>query len=161
MVIATGAAYRRLAIPELERFEGSSIFYTTFGETHLVRDLNLAVTGGGNSAGQAAVHLASYARRVTMIVRANSLEEGMSDYLVRQIRAKPNIELRLGSEVVGGEGGERLERLAIRDNARNVVESVPVELLFVLIGATPHTDWLAGVVQRDAKDSSAPATMSS
>jgi thioredoxin reductase (NADPH) len=151
VIVATGAKYRRLAVPEIERFVGRSIFYTTFGETKLVRDLDVAVTGGGNSAGQAAIHLAAYARRVTLVVRANSLESGMSDYLVQQIRCTPNLEARLGAEVAGAEGDALMERLAIRDNARNSIETIPAKMLFVLIGALPHTDWLAGVVQRDAK----------
>ncbi len=151
VIVATGAKYRRLEVPEIDRFVGRSVFYTIFGETRLVRDLDVAVTGGGNSAGQAAIHLATYARRVTLVVRANSLERGMSDYLVQQIRYKPNIEVRLGAEVVGAEGDDFMERLAIRDRASNTIETIPARLLFVLIGAMPHTDWLAGTVQRDAK----------
>jgi thioredoxin reductase (NADPH) len=75
----------------------------------------------------------------------------MSDYLVKQIHAVPNIEVRLNAEVVGGEGRARLERVTVRDKARDVVEAIPAELLFALIGATPHTDWLDGLLQRDAK----------
>jgi thioredoxin reductase (NADPH) len=135
----------------LERFVGGSIFYTTFSEPRLVRDLDVIVAGGGNSAGQAALHLAAFARRVTLVVRANSLEKGMSDYLVQQIHGAPNIDVRLGSEIVCGEGGERLERLTIRNKSSNVLDNIQAKLLFVLIGAMPHTDWLAGVIQRDAK----------
>jgi thioredoxin reductase (NADPH) len=151
IVVATGARYRRLDVADLERFVGRSIFYTTLGETQLVHDLDVAVAGGGNSAGQAAVHLARFARRVTLVVRATSLEKGMSDYLVQQIHNTPSIDVRLDSEIVGGEGSDRLETLIIQNNKRNIVETVPVTLLFVLVGATPHTDWLAGVAQRDAK----------
>lgn len=151
VIVATGAAYRRLEVPEIDRFVGRSIFYTTFGETRLVRDLDVAVAGGGNSAAQAAIHLAAFARRVTLVVRAPSLEKGMSDYLVQQIRGTPNIKVKLGAEIVGAEGGDLMERLAIRDNASGTVEIVPARLLFVLIGAMPHTDWLADTVQRDAK----------
>ncbi len=151
VIVATGATYRRLQVPEIDRFVGRSVFYTTFGETRVVSGLDLAVAGGGNSAGQAAIHLANYARHVTLVVRANSLESGMSDYLVQQIRHTANIEVRLGAEVVGFEGAERMERLAIRDRASEADETIPASLLFVLIGAMPHTDWLAGVVQRDAK----------
>jgi thioredoxin reductase (NADPH) len=151
VVVATGAKYRRLDVPPLERFVGRSIFYTTFGDSRMVRDLDVAVAGGGNSAGQAALHLAALARRVTLIVRANSLEKGMSDYLVQQIRGTPKIEVRLETEIVGGEGSDSLESLAVHHKRRNVVETIPATLLFVLIGATPHTDWLAGVAQRDAK----------
>jgi thioredoxin reductase (NADPH) len=151
VIVATGAKYRRLEVPEVDRFVGRSVFYTTFGETKLVRGLDVAVTGGGNSAAQAAIHLAAFARRVTLVARANSLGGGMSDYLVQQIQSAPNLDVRLGAEVVGAEGKELMERLMIRDRASNAVETIPARLLFVLIGAMPHTDWLAGVVQRDAK----------
>ena len=153
VIIATGAKYRRLDVPSLERFAGRSIFYTTFGESRLVHDLDVAVAGGGNSAGQAAVHLAAFAQHVTLIVRANSLKKGMSDYLLQQISHTSNIEVRLDSEIIGGDGGELLEGLTIRVKTRDVVDKIPARLLFVLIGAAPYTDWLAGVVQRDAKGS--------
>lgn len=151
VVVATGAKYRRLDVPALERFVGSSIFYTTFGETRLVRGLDVAVVGGGNSAAQAVVHLARFARSVTLIVRGDSLGRTMSDYLVQQIRSTPNIRVELGAEVAGGEGGERLQALQVRDRASGALETIPARFLFVLIGALPHTDWLQGVVQRDAK----------
>jgi thioredoxin reductase (NADPH) len=92
-----------------------------------------------------------FARTVTLIVRGNALERTMSDYLVQQIRSIPNVQVKLDAEVVGGEGGERLEALQIRDRASGAVETIPVRFLFVLIGALPHTDWLQGAVQRDAK----------
>ena len=149
IVVATGAKYRRLDVPSLERFVGRSIFYTTPGESQLVRDLDVVVAGGGNSAGQAAVHLAHFARRVTLVARASSLEKGMSDYLVQQIHSTPGIDVRVDSEIVGGEGKDHLETLIIQNKKRNTIATVPVTLLFVLIGATPHTDWLAGVAQRD------------
>ena len=151
VIVATGAKYRRLEVPELERFVGISIFYTTFGETRLVRGLDVAVVGGGNSAAQAVVHLARFARTVTLIVRGTSLARTMSDYLVQQIRGTANVRVRLESEVVGGDGTERLETLQIRDRAHGEVETIPARFLFVLIGAMPHTDWLQGTVERDAK----------
>jgi thioredoxin reductase (NADPH) len=151
VIVATGAKYRRLEVPELERFVGSSIFYTTFGESRLVRGLDVAVVGGGNSAAQAVVHLARFARSVTLIVRGASLAHTMSDYLVQQIKSTPNVQVRFGSEVIGGDGGERMETLQVRDRAGSTVETIPARFLFVLIGALPHTDWLHGVVQRDAK----------
>lgn len=150
-IIATGAKYRRLDAPGVERFVGRSIFYTTFGGTRLAGGFDAAVVGGGNSAGQAAFHLARYARRVTLIVRADSLESGMSDYLVQQIRHAANIEVRLGAEVAGAEGEELLERLTIRDRASNSIDTIPMSLLFVLIGSSPNTDWLAGTIQCDRK----------
>lgn len=151
VVVATGAKYRRLEVPELDRFVGSSLFYTTFGESRLVRDLDVAVVGGGNSAAQAVVHLARFARSVTLIVRGDTLGSTMSDYLVQQIRSTPNVQVKLGAEVAGGKGGDRLETLLVRDRASGTVEAIPARMLFVLIGALPHTDWLHGVVQRDAK----------
>jgi thioredoxin reductase (NADPH) len=151
VVIATGARYLRLAVPAVARFEGRSVFYTTFGEMRVVRDLDVAVVGGGNSAGQAVLHLARFARRVTLVVRAGSLEAGMSDYLIRQIQRTPNVEVRLRSEVVDAEGGHRLEKISIRDGVTGAAETVPARILFVLIGARPHTDWLAGAVQRDPR----------
>lgn len=151
VVVATGASYRRLEVPELERFVGSSIFYTTFGETRLVRGLDVAVVGGGNSAAQAVVHLARFARSVTLIVRGDSLGGTMSDYLVQQIRNAPNVQVRFRTEVVGGDGGERLQALQLRHRDSGAEETIPARFLFVLIGALPHTDWLQGVVQRDAR----------
>lgn len=151
VVVATGANYRRLDVPELERFVGSSIFYTTFGESRLVRGLDVAVVGGGNSAAQAVVHLARFARSVTLVVRGDSLASTMSDYLVQQIRNTPNVQVRFRTEVVGGDGGERLQALQLRNRDSGVEETISARFLFVLIGALPHTDWLQGVVQRDAK----------
>jgi thioredoxin reductase (NADPH) len=151
VVIATGARYRRLEAPGIEPFEGRSVFYTTFGETRVLQDLDIAVVGGGNSAGQAVVHLSRFARRVTLVVRAESLEAGMSDYLVQQIRHAPNVEVRLRSEIVDARGGHRIEQVSIRNGKSGEVDVVPVRLVFVLIGALPHTGWLDGVVQRDAR----------
>jgi thioredoxin reductase (NADPH) len=151
VIIATGARYRRLEVPGIERFEGRSIFYTTFGETRVLQDLEIAVVGGGNSAGQAVVHLSRFARRVTHVVRASSLEAGMSDYLVQQIRRLPNVEVRLRSEIVDAAGGHRIEQISIKDGGTGQVDVVPVRLVFVLIGALPHTSWLDGAVQRDER----------
>jgi thioredoxin reductase (NADPH) len=152
VLIATGAKYKSLDIPALQRFIGVSVFYTTFGETRFVQDLDVAVIGGGNSAGQAAIHLAGFARRVTLLVRANSLEKGMSDYLVQQVRSTKNVEVRLEAEVIGGEGGERLESVEILAKTSGAVERIPATVVFVLIGATPNTDWLGPAVQRTSKD---------
>ena len=151
VVIATGARYRRLEAPGIQAFEGRSVFYTTFGETRVLQDLDIAVVGGGNSAGQAVVHLSRFARRVTLVVRGASLEEGMSDYLIQQIRHSPNVEVRLGSEVVDAAGGHRIEQVSIRNAATGEVDVLPVRLVFVLIGALPHTGWLDGALQRDAR----------
>jgi thioredoxin reductase (NADPH) len=149
VLIATGASYRRLGIPALERLQGAGVFYTVSTDTRVMRGREAFVAGAGNSAGQAVVHLAKNARRVTMLVRGDSLATHMSDYLVQEIRRLPNVEVRLGTEVADGGGGRQLERLVIRDRARGTVETLPAEMLFVLVGAVPRTEWLAGAVWRD------------
>jgi thioredoxin reductase (NADPH) len=150
LVLASGVSYRRLGIPELEALNGAGVFYgSATSEAPGLADRDAFVLGGANSAGQAALNLARYASRVTLVVRADSLEKGMSHYLVQQVRAAPNIDVRLRTEVVGGSGGDRLERLVLRDGASGGEEEVPAEALFVMIGAQPHTQWLPPEVRRD------------
>lgn len=112
-------------------------------------DRDVYVIGGANSAGQAALHLARWARRVTLVVRGTSLEAGMSHYLVREVEASPTIDVRLGTEVAGGGGAGWLERLVLRDRDSGAEEIVPADGLFVMIGARPHTKWLPDAVERD------------
>src|SRR5918998_1377525 len=107
------------------------------------------VVGGANSAGQAAVHLSEYASRVTLVVRGRSLATSMSDYLIKEIEAAPNIELRLGARVVDGGGEGRLEHLVLKDLTSGSTETVPTAALFVLIGAEPRTGWLPDEIIRD------------
>jgi thioredoxin reductase (NADPH) len=107
------------------------------------------VLGGGNSAGQAALHLARYAASVTVVVRAQSLEAGMSDYLVRAIEAAPKIEVRVGAEVVGGGGDGRLQELELRERVSGEQTTVEADALFVMIGARPQTDFLPPELVRD------------
>jgi thioredoxin reductase (NADPH) len=148
-VLATGAAYRRLGIPSLEALGGAGVFYGGAGaEAHRVAGQDVYVLGGANSAGQAALHLARYARRVTLVVRAASLEAGMSQYLVRQLAATPNVDARLRSEIVGGGGDGWLTQLVVR-GADGAEETVPADGLFLAIGANPHTDWLPPEIARD------------
>ena len=109
----------------------------------------VVVVGGGNSAGQAAIHLAKRAGGVTIVVRGPSLAETMSDYLVREIDESPRITLRRHTEVVDAAGRGRLESLVLRDNLTGSTESFAADALFVMIGAEPRTDWLDGVVARD------------
>ncbi len=149
VLIATGANYRRLDIPRIERFIGAGVFYAAGSETLVMKDRDVAVIGGGNAAGQAAIHLAKGARRVILLVRGDSLEAGMSDYLTRHIRFLSNVEIRLQAEVVDGEGTHRLEQVRVRNRATGAEENIEVSALFVLIGALPHTDWLATSVARD------------
>jgi thioredoxin reductase (NADPH) len=150
VVIATGVSYRRLGVPELESLVGAGVFYgAATVEAQAVAGRPVFVVGGGNSAGQAALHLAKHAKQVTILVRPQSLVASMSAYLIREIDSAPNVEVRYRVEVAGGGGDGRLERLELRDQRSGTVESVPAEGLFVLIGAEPFTDWLPQAVSLD------------
>jgi thioredoxin reductase (NADPH) len=150
VVLATGVDYHRLEVPGADRLTGLGVFYgLSATEASTCAEREVYVVGGGNSAGQAAVFLARHARRVTLLVRADGLERSMSYYLIRQIRETPNIEVRVGTQVVGAAGGEHLERLSLCDIAAGTVEEVPASFLFVFIGAAPCTDWLDGLIARD------------
>ncbi|WP_341358276.1 FAD-dependent oxidoreductase [Georgenia sp. M64] len=149
VILASGVTYRRLGGTDLERLVGAGVYYGAAGvEAPAIAGEDVHVVGGANSAGQAALHLARFARHVTMLVRGESLAASMSDYLVRQIEATANITVRAGTRVVGGGGAERLESVVLAgpDGDR---QAVPTAALFVLIGAAPHTDWLAGTVELD------------
>ena len=151
VILATGATYRRLGVPALEALNGAGVFYGgPASEAPAVDGKAAYVVGGGNSAGQAALHLARYARRVGLLVRAQSLEAGMSDYLVQGIRATPNVDVRTGTAVVGGGGEGRLQQLVLRESGTGDQETVAADALFVLIGADPHTDWLPPQIARNA-----------
>jgi thioredoxin reductase (NADPH) len=151
VLIATGASYRRFGIPRVERFLGMGLSYVAPAEVRpLVEGMSVVVAGGGNSAGQAALHLARHARRVVLVVRGARLEQGMSDYLVQDLLRQANVEVRLGTEIVDATGANTLEGVVVRDPATGRREELPASLLCALIGADPHTDWLEGVVQRDS-----------
>jgi thioredoxin reductase (NADPH) len=150
VVLATGVSYRRLGIPALEELSGAGVFYgASASEGPTLSGKDAFVVGGGNSAGQAAIHLADYARRVTMVVRRESLTETMSRYLCEEIEATPNIDVRLGTEVVDGGGEGRLQRLTLRECRSGETEDVEAAGLFILIGVRPHTDWLPETIERD------------
>lgn len=149
-ILATGASYRRLGIPALEALIGAGVFYGgPVSEAPSLAATDVYVVGGGNSAGQAALHLARYARRVSLIVRAQSLEARMSYYLVQAIEDSPNVVVRVETAVADGAGESHLERLLLRDLATGGEEWVPADALFVLIGADPLTDWLPPELARD------------
>lgn len=149
VILATGASYRRLGVPALEALTGAGVFYGgPAAEAHALSGADVFVAGGGNSAGQAALYLARYARQVTLIVRGPALEAGMSHYLVRETGATPSIDVRTGTTVVGGGGDGRLRQLVLRD-ADGSEETVAADALFVLIGARPHTEWLPDEILRD------------
>jgi thioredoxin reductase (NADPH) len=150
VIIASGVAYRRLGILELDRLVGAGVFYGAAGaEAPAMTDQEVYVVGGANSAGQAALHLARYAARVTLLVRGGSLAASMSDYLIRQIDATANITVRLRTRVVAGSGDSHLTGLTLEDAQQDRREQVPAMALFVLIGAEPCTDWLTDVVRVD------------
>jgi thioredoxin reductase (NADPH) len=150
VVLATGVRYRRLGVPGLEALTGAGVFYgAAASEAQAMQGQEVYVVGGANSAGQAAVHLARYASQATMLVRGSSLATSMSDYLIRQIQAAPNLTVRFGVEVVDGHGEGRLTGLTLRDRHSGATQPVPAAALFVLIGAEPHTSWLPEAVQRD------------
>ncbi len=150
VVLATGASYRRLRVPALEQLTDAGVFYSASTQAQALAGEALFVVGGGNSAGQAAMHLSRYAGRVTLVIRGESLGESMSRYLRDALSATENIEVRYRAEVVDAAADEDgwLDRLMLRDVASGTVESHDAGGLFVLIGAEPHTDWLPPEIER-------------
>jgi thioredoxin reductase (NADPH) len=143
IVIATGARYRRLAVADLEQYEGASVHYWASPlEADLCAGQEVALVGGGNSAGQATVFLAGRARRVTLIAR-RPLEQTMSQYLVERIRAQPNVDVVIGCEIAALDGaGDKLKSVSWRDRQSGAESRRDVRYLFSFIGAEPNTDWL-------------------
>jgi thioredoxin reductase (NADPH) len=150
VILATGVSWRRLGIPRLEALIGAGVFYGAGGsEARAMEGQRVCVVGAGNSAGQAAAHLARFAESVTMLVRGEALATSMSDYLIQELGQMPNVRVRTGVEIIGGAGNGRLEALTIRERANGTTEQIPTSALFVLIGGDPHTDWLGDGVERD------------
>jgi len=150
VVIATGALYRRLDLPRLEHFEQVSIYYAASqAEALLCRDDPVAIVGGGNSAGQAAVFLSRHAARVTLIVRERDLSEYMSRYLIDQIGRIANVHVMLGTEVRELLGDQALEAVAVTDSQTGARRTIRARALFIFIGVTPCTGWLDGLVDTD------------
>jgi thioredoxin reductase (NADPH) len=151
-ILATGVSYRRLDVPSLEALVGKGVFYgAAASEAQAMEGQEVYVVGGANSAGQAAMHLSRYASRVTMLVRGHSLTADMSDYLIQEIEAAQNIDVRCRTRVTDGGGEGRLEHLVLEDTASGHTETVPAAALFVLIGAAPRTGWLPEEIQRDKR----------
>ena len=152
VLIATGIRWRRLGVPQLEALVGAGVFYgAAVSESRAMQDQNVFIVGAGNSAGQAALHLAKHASAVTLLVRGDSLTKSMSSYLIRAIESTPNIAVRLRTEVVGGGGRDRLEHLELADRATGTVDEVPTAALFIMIGGEPHTQWLPREIARDGQ----------
>jgi thioredoxin reductase (NADPH) len=152
IVIATGAQYNKLRIPDLQKFEGQGIYYgATFMEAQLCEEEDIVVVGGGNSAGQAVVYLSETARKVHMLVRSGQLSDTMSRYLIRRIEENPAIEVHYKTEIVGLDGGMHLERITWQDKTTDETSVHSIRHLFVMAGASPRTEWLKGCVALDAK----------
>jgi thioredoxin reductase (NADPH) len=150
VLVASGVSYRQVDAPGFAELKGAGIYYgAALAEARSCADQHVVIVGGANSAGQAAVKVSEFAARVTMLVRGSSLASSMSHYLIEQIAALGNVEVRTGAQAVAAEGDGRLRRLRIRTGEAETVEDV--DACFVFIGALPRTDWLDGVVARDER----------
>jgi thioredoxin reductase (NADPH) len=152
LLIATGIAFRKLDVPGLDRLAGAGVYYyAPMSEAFSYRDGEIYIVGGANSAGQAAMYFSKFARKVTMVVRGDSLSDSMSQYLENQITATKNIEVRLNSNVTAVEGANHCESLTIKNGKTGQTETVSASALLIYAGAVPRTEWLAGIVERDAQ----------
>ena len=150
VVVATGVSYRRLEVPGIDALTGAGVYYGAgMTEGQSVRGEDVYIVGGANSAGQAAVYFADYARRVTMLVRGESLSITMSHYLVERLQTTKNISIQTCTEVTGAMGSDHLEALILTDTCTGETETCPASSMFIFIGARPHTEWLGNQVLRD------------
>jgi thioredoxin reductase (NADPH) len=151
LMIATGVSYRKLDVPGADELTGAGVYYgSSQAEAMLYKGEDVYIVGAANSAGQAAMYFSNYARNVTMLVRGDSLSKGMSQYLVEQIAQTPNIKVLLDSSVSEVHGEGRLEAITVANAVTGEHERLPSTALFVFIGAQPHTEWVAGALERDA-----------
>ncbi|MGB8174850.1 MAG: FAD-dependent oxidoreductase, partial [Pseudolabrys sp.] len=152
LILATGVSWRRLAIEGFDRLSGKGIYYgaarSEVGATH---GLDIHLVGAGNSAGQAALFFANHARTVTLIVRGDSLEQSMSEYLIEQLDGKANIEVQLRSEIHAVHGDTHLTAVEVRNSENNEVRHHESSGLFIFIGADAETEWLPQDIARDAR----------
>ena len=152
IIIASGVEYRKLALSNIDRFYGVGIYHAaTYIEAQLCREEEIVIVGGGNSAGQAAVFLASTCKHVHLLVRSNGLASSMSRYLIRRIDDSPNITLRTCTEITALEGDSRLERVTWHCTLDNRTETSPIRHVFLMTGAVPNTRWLEGCLALDEK----------
>ncbi len=152
VIVASGARYRRLAVDDLERFEGAGVYYAaTDLEARVCDGMSVLVVGGGNSAGQAAIYLSQHHCRVTLAIRRGDLTQSMSHYLIERIEADPKVELLSGVEVQGLSGQDHLEQVTLRDVATGEQRTIGCAGLFSFIGAVPATSWLGDTVLRDER----------
>jgi len=152
LLVATGVQWRKLEAPGVERLTGAGIYYgAAITEAMSTRDEDVYVVGGANSAGQAAMYFSKYARRVVMLVRGSSLATSMSQYLINQLKATSNVQIEFNSSVVEAHGEDHLEAISVLCATSGEVNKVPANSLFIMIGAEPNTEWLAGIVERDER----------
>ena len=150
VIIATGVTYRTIDAAGLDRFSGLGVFYSPIGVDDTIHRRDpVAIVGGGNSAGQAAIWLAGRGHPVTLIIRGDDLADSMSRYLIDRIAGQADIETRYHSVVRGLDGAQWLERVDVEDTTTKTRETLPAAALIILVGAEPHTQWLAGSVQLD------------
>ena len=151
-ILATGVTWRRLAIDGFDRFIGKGVYYgTARSEANTTHGLDVYLVGAGNSAGQAALHFANHARKVTLVVRGESLEDSMSHYLIEQLRVKSNVAIQLRSEIHAVHGDTNLTAIDIRDKVSDEVRRHDCGGLFIFIGADAETEWLPADVARNAR----------
>jgi thioredoxin reductase (NADPH) len=152
VVVATGVQYRRLPLDRLEEFEGAGIYYAaTEIETRYCKGTEAVIIGGGNSAGQAAMFLSRSMRRVHVLVRGGSLAASMSHYLASRLEADPKISIEFNAEVTGLHGAACLEAVTIRNVKSGTTRLIDTGALFIMVGASPNTEWLSGLVKLDDK----------
>ena len=152
LILAMGVAWRRLTVPGIEQFTGAGVYYgAAQTEAPACEGEDVYVVGGANSAGQAAMYFSKYARKVSILVRGESLTKSMSQYLIDQIAGTNNIEVRPFHSVIEAKGGDRLEKILVKDSQTDEVKTFETNSLFIFIGATPSTDWIDGLVHRDQK----------
>ena len=150
VLITTGVSYRKLDAPGLDSLTGAGVFYgATTSEGRAFTGEHVFIAGGANSAGQAAVNLARYARQVTIVIRGDSLAARMSQYLIDEISATPNIDVRTTTHIAAADGAGKLETLTLKDTRTGSTQTIPAAAVVVLIGAVPHTDWLPPEISRD------------
>jgi len=150
VILAVGVSYRRIEIPALDSLLGAGVFYgSSPSHAQQFAGRRVYVVGGGNSAGQAAIHLGRFAEQVTIMVRGPKLASSMSRYLIDEIDAAPNIDVAASTQVVDGRGEERLEGLTLHQSATGETSTVPADALFLMIGARPRVDWLPTEIARD------------
>jgi thioredoxin reductase (NADPH) len=152
LIVATGVSYRRLEAAGLDELTGRGVYYGAIAsDASQCQGDDVYIVGAANSAGQAALNIARFAKRVVLVVRAAALEATMSQYLVERITSAPNIEVQLRTEVVACRGAGHLEALTLCHRDTAVIEEVPASWLFIFVGASPRTEWLGPDVVRDDK----------